>query len=276
MEDHDGLRRRFAALAIQHDMPPPPIRIAMRAVNLLEDGASVIAKAADDHGCGIVILDTLNAACSGLDENSPSEISRVVAALRAIASPTRAMLAVHHTPRNGQHPRGHSALEAAADLILSVIPPEDGRGPRMLKVTKCRHGPAGEQWPFTIKPVRLGVDADGEEVVGPVPEWGEPDKADKRRQRPLSAKMTLALRMLHDVILASGEPLPDAGRIPGNLRGVPLGAWREECARRALSDTPEATAKAFTRALDELRRRGLIGIREHRGEMIVWATRGDT
>lgn len=170
LEDHDGLRRRFTALAIAHDMLPPPIRIATRSVSLLEDGASAIAKVADEHGYGIVIIDALNAACPGLDENSPSEMGCAVAALRAITSPARAVIAVHHTPRNGQHPCGHSALEAAADLTLSVIPPEDGSGPRTLKVTKCRHGPAGEQRPFTIKGVPLGTDADGEEVIGLVPE----------------------------------------------------------------------------------------------------------
>lgn len=92
---------------------------------------------------------------------------------------------------------------------------------------------------------------------------------------PLVRQDGPALRMLHAVILDHGKPLPEAWRIPGNPRGASLKAWREECERQALSDTLEATVKTFKRVLDELRLRGLIGIMEHRGAVIVWATRGD-
>lgn len=229
LEDHEGLRRRFAALEAELG-PPPPIRIAQTPVDLLECGVGAIAEVADAHAIGLVIVDTLNSACPGLDENSPQEMGRAVAALRAIATPSRAVLAVHHTPRGGQHPRGHSALEAAADTILSVIPPEAEGGSRALRITKCRHGPAGESWPFTIRPVTLGVDADGDEVAGLIPEWGEPERPDKATRRPLTGKAKLALRMLHDVLAAQGKPLPAEWNIPGDLPAVPLETWRTECA----------------------------------------------
>lgn len=272
LEDHDGLRRRFAALAIAHDMPRPPIRLATRSVNLVEDGGAAIASVADEHGCGLVIIDTLNAACPGLDENSPSEMGRAVAALRAIASPTPAVVALHHTPRAGQHPRGHSALEAAADLILSVIPPEDGRGLRMLKVTKCRHGPAGEHWPFIIKPVPLGIDADGEEVAGLVPQWEEPAARADRSVR-LRPNARTALRLLHDLLAEEGRPLPASWQMAPALRAVLLQRWRAHCRERGLTADPDHFRKVFSRVFTSLRDVRRIACREHQGETLVWACR---
>jgi hypothetical protein len=272
LEDHDGLRRRFAALEAEHG-PPPPVRIAQRAVSLLEQGAGIIARVADEHRSGLVIIDTLNAACPGLDENSAAEMGRAVAALRSITTPSRAVLAVHHTPRGGQHPRGHSALEAAADTILTVIPPEDGRGARRLRIAKCRHGPSGEEWPFTITPVPLGTDADGEDVVGLVPEWGACRAGAANRSARLGPNARNALSLLCKLVKDEGRPLPDAWQMPPDLRAVPQERWRDYCRKGGLTADREAFRSTFRRAHAALLAARRIACREHNGELVIWPVR---
>lgn len=157
------LRRRFAAPVIEHGLPPPDPP-ARRAVPLLEDGASLIAKVADKHGCGLAIVDTLNGACVGPDENAPGDIGRAGrrVALDHLANARRDL---------GASCAARGAAAARAQRVRSDCrhDPKRHSGRRRPRAAHAEggqmcHGPAGEAWPFTIKPVPPGFDADDEEV----------------------------------------------------------------------------------------------------------------
>lgn len=74
---------------------------------------------ADAHD--VIVIDTLARITVGIDENSNADIGRVVAVLDGLRKGRErplTVIVVHHTGKNGQEPRGASALAAAADTIL--------------------------------------------------------------------------------------------------------------------------------------------------------------
>lgn len=74
---------------------------------------------ADAHD--VIVIDTLARITVGIDENSNADMGRVVAVLDGLRKGRErplTVVVVHHTGKNGQEPRGASALAAAADTIL--------------------------------------------------------------------------------------------------------------------------------------------------------------
>lgn len=76
---------------------------------------------ADAHD--VIVIDTLARVTVGIDENSNADMGTVVATLDGLrkgrpADKPLTVIVVHHTGKNGQEPRGASALAAAADTIL--------------------------------------------------------------------------------------------------------------------------------------------------------------
>ena len=262
-EDFVGALRRFIALR-QETGEVPPIAMATGFDLSGERGlpcAAAVAEAADRVNARLVVIDTLAAGFHGLDENDLGSMSRAVATLRSIASDRRAVLALHHTPRNGTTPRGHGALEGSADLILRVEPPQ-GDGPRTLRVAKNRSGLALEVWPFTIRSVTIGGDGEGDAITAPAACF---EAADRDRTRPpLSRQRRRALQYLHDVIARGGEDLPPLPGFPRGVRGCRVEDWRRECDARGLaaSDDPDTRERVFRRLRRDLADVSLIAERE--------------
>lgn len=70
---------------------------------------------------GLLIIDTLNRAAVGLEENSATDIGRAIARFGQIKSATGAgVMVVHHTRKDGASGRGSSALLGALDTELLV------------------------------------------------------------------------------------------------------------------------------------------------------------
>ena len=104
--------------------------------------------AVQDSGAQWVVLDTLNRAISGFDENGSADMGLVIAlADRLRLEADCGLLVVHHTPRTENNPRGHTSLEDAADTILTVT---DGKKSRRVEVTKQRNAPPGLTLTFQV------------------------------------------------------------------------------------------------------------------------------
>lgn len=87
---------------------------------------------------GIVILDTLNRAMVGLEENSASDMGKVVKVMEAIQKAFETtVIVVHHTPKSGEEPRGSNALYAAFDTVIKIISKHDTKLAQMF-ITKQR------------------------------------------------------------------------------------------------------------------------------------------
>lgn len=148
---------------------PQGFRLSPAAINLCssaEDAELLIADIkANQPNCRLVVIDTLNRAMAGGDENSGEDMGRFVQLCDYIAKELRAfVLVVHHSGKDAaKGSRGHSSLLGAVSLELEVTK-EQGQ-PGTIKVTKMRDGEDGAEYGFDIDSVPLGHDEDGEEVT---------------------------------------------------------------------------------------------------------------
>jgi hypothetical protein len=219
-------------------------------------------------GAGVIFVDTLAAAFPGLVENEAGPMGGAVRSLTGLGEATdAAVVAVHHTPKSGDTPRGHSALNAAADVTLRVE--GEGGGARAVRMGKNRNGASDAALGFRLRLVDLGHDAEGDPIVKPIAE--ELDGAAGPERPALTEAERRALDMLASAIVVEGTALPRGSLFPTGLRGVPERRWREECATRRLSptDTAEAQRKAFDRAFKALLEKRVVAARDD----LVWIAR---
>lgn len=104
---------------------------------------------------GIVILDTLNNAMLGLEENSAMDAGKLIHAMKKIRKAFKTtVIVVHHTRQDGAEPRGSTALYAAFDTVLKVISKPETKLAQMF-VTKQKIAEA-PQHPFNFQGRRVG------------------------------------------------------------------------------------------------------------------------
>lgn len=125
----------------------------------------------------LVVFDTLSRSMQGADENSTEDMSMAVNVADYIRERFDAASAyVHHTGKDSSRgPRGAYALFAAADLVLLV---QD----KVASVEKIRDGLVAEKFQFTLDPIEIGRDADGDPVMTCL--LNAADTGEPRAQRP--------------------------------------------------------------------------------------------
>ena len=274
-EDTHGMKARVAALAQEEAARAMDdwareeelgFALVAESLNLLEPSDQQrLLDAVTAHRAGLVALDTLAAGFVGMDENAsgPEGMGAAVRFLRRVAETGAAVIAVHHSPKSGDTPRGWGGLAGDADVTLRVVGEPGER--KTATLMKNRNGPSGLALAFEVRAVAIGEDEDGEPVTAPLCE----ERAVRAAGTRLAPQLRRALGMLHDTIAgAEGHALPLATGFPPGLRGCRVGAWRRECEARGLaaSEDPATQARVFRsvrRALAERRR-----IAERDG--IVW------
>lgn len=114
-------------------------------------------------GC-IVVVDTLNQASPGSDENSSAEMGTVIAHANAIAKGLEGVVVlIHHAGKDtSRGMRGHSSLFAAMDSVVEVSQDKDGN--RSWRATKAKDDALGAVHNFELVSVPLGSDAEGDPV----------------------------------------------------------------------------------------------------------------
>ncbi len=117
---------------------------------------------------GVIVIDTLNQASPGADENSSKDMGVIINHLKMLQELTTSLvLIVHHTGKNtAAGLRGHSSLKAALDTNIEVI----GGDNRSWLLDKNKDGADGQSFAFKLEVVHLGIDADGESVTSCVVE----------------------------------------------------------------------------------------------------------
>lgn len=196
---------------------------------------------------GLVVFDTLSRSIPGGDENNAEDMTLAVNAADALRQRFgTATLYVHHSGKDpDKGARGHSALFAAADLVMRVM---DG----CASVEKVRDGVAGERFPFTLEPIELGQDADGDQVMTCLLNASD-EQVQQPRRIVVRGIAATALTALREAIAAHGEALPETSTIPKGARGVDLDQWRERFRLRYGDEKdPSVRAKAFLRAKESL------------------------
>lgn len=145
---------------------PDDVRFVFEPFKLTDpDDVLALAAVIDaSGGADVIVIDTLNRAAPGADENSSVDMGAILEGGAALHDKTGALiLFCHHSGKNvlaGM--RGHSSLFAALDAVIEVSRTDDRRE---LKIAKVKDGEDGAVHPFRLQAVDLGEDEDGEPVT---------------------------------------------------------------------------------------------------------------
>jgi hypothetical protein len=225
-----------------------------------------------DYGLplGLVIIDTL-AACAGYRRSGEENDNAVGQALMNV--------------------RGAAAKEASADSVLVCLGHKELSGAitnARLAVRKNRGGPQGQEYPFTLRLVEMGQDADGEPETTMVVDWSPPGAApapsapDDPWAKPKRQDQRTAVLRLKRVLMAI---LAEQGvNLPVEPGGPAVRMIDQTFVRKAFyactpadEGTPERKGhfrrQKFLRALDWAEDEQLIAITEIEGVTYLRLTR---
>jgi phage/plasmid primase-like uncharacterized protein len=162
LEGEAGIAKRVQAFMAKRG-PLDGLRVILSALDIRKaDDRTALTAAIKAQGFdgGVLVLDTLNRAAPGMDENSSVDMGEVIASMKALQADLGGLvIAVHHSGKDAlKGLRGHSSLLAALDCVVEVTRQEDRRE---WKLSKSKDGEDGKAHPFTLEVVELGEDGDG-------------------------------------------------------------------------------------------------------------------
>lgn len=208
--------------------------VTLAAAFPLVDGSPAVdelLEIVEEIAPSVIVVDTLARFAVGLEENSATDMGKLVAVLDRIRRVSgAAVIVVHHTTRGASHGRGSTALLGAVDseLLVEADPDADEAEPRRIRVknTKNKHAPeaapltfaletVGES--FVLEPVivtnrrEAGVNRACQVILENVREAGEPvTRTDAKRGAGKSTTATEAFN-----VLLAGKHLAE---VPGEGR----------------------------------------------------------
>jgi hypothetical protein len=208
LEGEAGFSQRTQAWREHHGRNlPAGLHFVMPATFDLRDAGDVreLAEAVTAAGAagGLLILDTLNRAAAGADENDSAGMGEIIAGLKALQRTVGGLvLAVHHSGKDqARGMRGHSSLHAALDAAVEVARTDDRRE---WIVRKNKDGEDGKTHPFRLRGVEIGTDADGEPITSCVVEAAEDAGEAVRRVRvPQGGNQRIVWDALGELLRAS-------------------------------------------------------------------------
>lgn len=147
-EGEQGFSKRLAAWCMSNDQPPPA-NFAFRQIPAIADDSEMerlietVRKIAGERGdIGMIIIDTLFTALNGGDENSGKDMGLIISAMKRLRVEFgAAVVAVHHTGKQGESARGHSSLPSGMDVMFYAKP---GPVPLTVEVTNPKQKDGAE------------------------------------------------------------------------------------------------------------------------------------
>jgi len=236
----------------------------------------------------LIVIDTIIAA-AGLsksgDENDAAIGQTIMRQLASLAQATGAfVLGIDHFGKSAETgTRGSSAKEGAADVVLALLGEKAITGAvtnARLALRKSRAGASGQEFPFSVRVVDLGVDDSSRPTTSLVVDWlAGPSQAAKAERSSWSKSLRLLQRALMNVLVEHGsdqQPFHD-GPV---LRAVDIEIVRTEFYKSYAADgdarqKQNARRQAFNRAIRDAQERSLIGIREVGEATLIWLVRGE-
>jgi hypothetical protein len=188
---HHGLDPRDDSLPFR--TVPVRVDLCKSDTDLKEIIANITAAETDLGRCILAVVDTVSRALDGGDENSPADMGNFVANCDRMREATGAtVLAVHHTPKDGDTPRGHTCLKNGSEIRM--LAKKVANSLFSLSIEHLKDGASGDELIFELESAVVGANEDGEEVSGglvvetniPAPgASGRPAKLNERQLRIL-------------------------------------------------------------------------------------------
>lgn len=261
LEGEAGMGKRVAAWSTyRQKLVPDALRFVTQQFDLLNAGDVLeLAKAVQGVSGtgGLVVLDTLNRAAPGADENSSVDMGRIIAAAKQLQSLTGGLvLLVHHTGKDATKGlRGHSSLYAALDGAIEVNR-TDGR--REWRVAKSKDDETGPVYAFKLEVITVGHDEEGEEITSCVAIADDSRETVKRVKLPQGGNQRLTLDALRPLFLKGKTGIPGA---PSARPCIQLEAAVIAGAASLTCPTDKRTSRSRD-AITGLVARGLMGCNE--------------
>ena len=223
LEGEAGIPSRLRALQARRGALPRNLAMIMQPFDIRSrkdrDDLVLAAKAAG-YKSGILVIDTLNRAAPGMDENDSASMGAVIAGAKALQEALGGLvLLVHHSGKDASKgPRGHSSLSAAVDVAIEVCRDGDRRE---WKIALAKDGPDAAGHGFRLEVVEIGTDPeDGEPITSCVVVPDESSDAGNGKPTPPKGgnQRIVLMDALHDNsnesrlrAVFSSPPMPPAG-----------------------------------------------------------------
>jgi RecA/RadA recombinase len=169
LEGVGGIGKRTTALELHSKrLCPDQLRFWCRAIHLLTgDGIDLLASeivAAVGNGA-VVIVDTLNQASPGADENTSQDMGKIIANSKRLAAAVGGLaILIHHAGKNrASGLRGHSSLHAAMDAVIEVATVEGKH--KTWSITKAKDDSSDVKRDFDLVSYTLRHDEFGDPVT---------------------------------------------------------------------------------------------------------------
>ncbi len=208
LEGEYGLRQRVRAWEIRNARPfPDRARFLLRAAFDLRQAEDVADLAEAIQACGLagglVVIDTLNRAAPGADENSSADMGQIIEATKRLRDTLGGIvLLVHHSGKDAtKGMRGHSSLYAALDAVIAV----SRNGGREWRIAKAKDGEDGKEHPFELRTVELGTDDEGEPVTSCIVAPTEAAPHIERPKVPKGGNQRIVYDALGDMLRNSAD-----------------------------------------------------------------------
>lgn len=218
LEGQAGFRRRVAAWEKHNEMAfPSDVKFVFDSFSLSpNDHALQLGKLIkEDDGAGLVVVDTLNKAASGMDENSSSDMGSLIEGASILQHMTGGLvLLVHHPGKDASRGlRGHSSLYAALDTVIEVE--RDGQVIRW-RLVKSKDGEDRIAHAFKLLQVEVGQNDYGKPLTSCVIQEVEGYSVQQlqieprgNHQKVILAEFKSLMREKQMLCAATGDEWPD-------------------------------------------------------------------
>jgi hypothetical protein len=234
-----------------------------------------------DHPLRLVVVDTLIAGLSLIDENDNAECGKVMKRLAEIGNDNEVLMLIitHFGKTAGAGVRGASSLTGGVDVILSCTADIDDAtgiviGNRSLALTKSRRGGTGPLAQFNIASTVIGYDEDRDPVTAGYVEFINGESKPVGKSKPPSLGDRCFYAALDETILNHGveHRLHDDGP---TVRAAPRELVRKEFARRYVEDgsgnAGSSERNAWSRAFNSAMTTGIVAGEQFNAEnALIW------
>jgi hypothetical protein len=172
----------------------------------------------------LIVIDTLNTAAGGAEENSSRDMGMVMANIAKLNAATgAAVMLVHHMNAGGTKLRGSTAIYANVDQVILV-----SRDPvtkvRTARLDKQKDDEAGGQFQFELSSIDLGKYPNGKPITScvclPVGEKEAMRRGEEVKGFWLKDGEVLFMRAFFEAETKYGQPIPGGLTVPSDVRSV--------------------------------------------------------
>jgi hypothetical protein len=259
-----------------------------------DDAAEILCALADDAKAEfqtkfnlpivLIVIDTVIVAAQHKEggDNDTAASQKVIKAMSDLAKHTGAMvMGVDHFGKAIETgTRGSSAKEGGVDAILALLGDREMSGEvknTRMAMRKQRDGLTGFEIPFAVCVLNVGEDEDGDPITAQVIDWKAPQPAEAKSNTNWTKTMRTLRRVLTTILADHGKtevPFIDGPQVRAcDIELVRDEFYRQHVAEGTEKKKSEARRKAFNRAVDDGKDRGVIGVREVSGVKLIWLTK---